>query len=588
MDHIVTLWRSSRGCCLISAVIALLLILGSCAAIGFGLARLTEAAEPSGLDVMLVIDQSGSLWELEGVGTDPTLTRMEAARLFASTLGVDGPLADYRLGVIYFGSTPTLVAPLTSLTRSADGRAAVLDALSAPPQPLGWTDVNAALALAYDHLVDGPNAHPNHARALVLFTDGRPQTADVTTPTADDASLAELRQWIERFASHQTTVVTVLLGNPITDADPQMNAVYRPFWTGLAHNGLAVRFYDVQAGDDLLDVYHEVAAHLQDSQSQGAIVDQAVQGDALLPIDIPAGWAQATFVARKSTPDLALTLLRPDGSSVQPGDPDVRQPGAPGERVEVWAIRQPQAGRWTLRAAGEGIVTLWLDFRPLPATPTPTHTATPAPATSTSTPTAAATRLPTATPTASPTWAAAILVAPAIDGEAPQAPEAPGRAPWGWIAFAGAAVVTAGGLGAAARRRRQPALEGKLRTLRTPEGERAGKAWDLGEQRRPTAGLGRGADQTVMLPGDPTLLPKTALIRTDRDSDGKIAPLLVDLSGAGMVQVKGRPRADRYTLADGDVIEIGAYQLRYENVNLRRQAQPWRPPTERRSAGGQM
>lgn len=584
MNHLTTLWRSSRGCCLASAVIALLLVLGSCAALGFGVAKLTEAASSAGLDVMLVVDQSGSLWELEGVGTDPAMARMEAARLFASTLGVDGPLADYRLGVIYFGTTPTLVAPLTSLTRSMDGRASVLDALSAPPEPLGWTDVNAALAMAYQHLIAGPDAQPDHAKAIVLFTDGRPQTAEITAPAADDATLAELRQWVRRFADQDVAFFTVLLGNPITDADPQMSAVYRPFWADLAQAGMKVRFYDVQAGDDLLDVYHEVTVQLQDSQSQGAILDQPVQGQTRMPIDIPAGWSQATFVARKSAPDLALTLLRPNGTPVQAGDADVRQRSTPGERVEVWSISLPPSGRWTIRAAGQGVVTVWLDYRALPPVPTPTETARPTPTArpkpTAATPSAHAASA-AATATSSPTSTQAAIVASIAGGEPPTpAPEA-ARTPWGWIVFAGAAVVTAGGLGAATLRRRRPVVEGKLRMIHAPEGERPGKTWDLGDSQRSALGLGRGSDQAVALPGDPELPPRAAIIRAERSADGKIAPWLIDLSNTGIAQVKGKPRSARIALADGDVIEIGAYQLRYENVSLHRQAQPWRPPAKR-------
>jgi hypothetical protein len=449
---------------------------------------------------------------------------------------------------------------------------------------MGWTDVNAALAMAYQQLVAGPEARPGHAKAIILFTDGRPQTAEVTTPAADDSSLAELRQWVRRFAGQDAAFFAILLGNPITDADPQMSAVYRPFWADLAQAGMKVRFYDVQAGDDLLDVYHEVSVQLQEGQSQGAILDRPVQGQAEMPVDIPAGWARATFVARKSTPDLSLTLLRPDGTPARAGDRDVRRQAATGERVEVWSIDAPQAGPWTLRADGQGVVTVWLDYRELPPTPTATQTAPPTPA-------ATATRSATSTPTASPTTTAtdtssstptATAVAAAVGvGADPEADPAPRQAPWGWLLLAGATIATAGGLGATSLRRRRPIVEGKLRVLQAPEGEQPGKTWNLGDSRRTVVGVGRGSDQLVALSNDPALLPKTALIRAERGADGHVTPWLVDLSGIGMVRIKGKPRGSRVALADGDVIEIGAYLLRYENVGLHRQAQPWRPPVAR-------
>jgi hypothetical protein len=585
MDHLTTLWRTSRGCCLVSAAVALLIVLGSCLALGFGVARLTEAASGGGLDVMLVVDQSGSLWELEGVGTDPKMARMEAARLLASTLGVDGPLADYRLGVIYFGTAPTLIAPLTSLTQSVDGRTTVLEALSHPPQPMGWTDVNAALALAYEQLIGSPTSRPNHAKVVILFTDGRPQTAELTTPAADDASLAELRRWVRRFDDEGAAIYTVLLGNPITNADPQMNAVYRPLWTDLAAASMSVRVYDVQAGDDLLDVYHELAVQLQNGQSQGAIVDQVVQGEALTPIEIEDGWERATFVVRKSTPSMVVTLLRPNGRVVQANDPDLRQHDSNTGRVEVWSVDSPQPGRWSIQASGSGVVTVWLDYRVLPPTPTVTDTAT---ATETATPTR--TPSPSATPTASPTATSTLgptptgtTLAALVNETLPPSPEPVGvKPPWGWLALAGATILVAGGgLGAISSRRRQPAVEGKLRLVHAPAGEPSGRAWDLGESGKATVALGGSRDCPIALTGDPTLLPKMALIRAERGADGQIIPWLIDLSGTGAAQVKGKPRTTRQTLADGDVIELGAYQLRYENLSLHRNAQAWRPPAGR-------
>ena len=130
-------------------------------------------------------------------------------------------------------------------------------------------------------------------------------------------------------------------------------------------------------------------------------------------------------------------------------------------------------------------------------------------------------------------------------------------------------------------RRRQPAVEGKLRLVHAPDGETAGRTWDLGESRSATVTLGNGRDCPVALTGDPTLLPKMALIRAERGADGQIIPWLIDLSGTGAAQVKGKPHSSRQALADGDVIQLGAYQLRYENLSLHRNAQAWRPPARK-------
>lgn len=582
MNTISHLWHSSRGCCLFMAILLLLIVLGSCAVLGFGLARLTEAAGATGLDVMLIVDQSGSLWELGGIGTDPAMMRMEAARLLSTYLGVDGPLPDYRLGVVYFGTTPELVMPLTSLTKDHGGREAVLAALGQPPELMGWTDVNAALALAYQELYQGERAVPDHAKAVVLFTDGRPQTAANSTPASDDAYLADLRQWVRRFSAEGATLATVLLVNPVTDHDSQMTAVYRPLWRDLAASGASVRFYDVQAGEDLLDVYHDLAVQLQRGETQGAILDDIVDGQAQATITIPPGWRQATLVMRRSNPALSVLILRPNGRPVQAADPDIRRRGD-GRQIEIWSIDRPEPGQWSLQIDGQGALTAWLDYRPLPPTPTPTiapsPSATSSPSQTTTIPVPVrASAVVTALP--APTISAPLLTASVDETEPTTA--AP---PWGWIAFAVVAVVTGGSLGLVLLRRQSPALEGKLRMVQAPEGEPAGRSWDFGQSRRSKVIVGTSRENDIMLARDPELLPRTAIIRAERGADGETIPVLSDLSGRQLAQVKGQPAGSRQMLQDGALIQIGAYQLRYENLTLRRQAKSWRPPSNRSTPG---
>lgn len=420
-DDLLHLWRSTRGCCLAIAALALLLLLGACVALGWGVAKWTEAAEEPGLDVMLLIDQSGSLWELGGVGTDPDLLRMEGARLFAATLGVDGAADSYRLGAVYFGSQPRLVAPLTPLTGPGNDRAAILAALAPDPQPMGWTDVNAALALAYQELFMSERAEPERLKALVLFTDGRPQTEALTTPAATQAYLDALRKQIQAFTDQGTRVYAVLLGNAASDADPLTRDVYRPLWVGLAETSSGVTFYDARSSQDLAPIYHDIVAQLHRSSSQGMVLRETVQDALEATVDVAYGWQSATFVVHKSVPGLQVILVQPDGQIVSADAPGVRYSSQLDRRYETWSIDQPAAGQWRVQIAGRGAVAVWLDYHLSPATPTASPTATPPPtATGGATKTASPTR--TVTPSPSPTATATplTLAAPRLEIVQPQ------------------------------------------------------------------------------------------------------------------------------------------------------------------------
>ncbi len=568
-DELMNLWRSARGCCLAIAALALLLLLGACVALGWGVARWTEAAGEPGLDVLLIIDQSGSLWELGDVGTDPDLLRMEGARLFAAALGVDGAAAGYRLGAIYFGSRPTLLAPLTPLTGQAGQRAALLAALAGDPQPMGWTDVNAALALAYDELFLSPRAQDDTAKAVVLFTDGRPQSETLDTPAALATYIDALRAQIQAFTAEGAAVHTVLLANTASDADPLTAELYRPLWVSLAQQDSSVQFYEARASQDLPVIYHDIVAQLHRSNSQGLVVQETVQDSLQATVDVAEGWQTATFVVHKSAPGLAVTLAQPDGQVLTADAPGVRYNGQLGGRYETWSIDRPAAGPWRVQVAGSGAVALWLDYRLAPATPTatasPSRTATP---TATASPTASATPSPTNTAALPPTATATPLAVPAQQ----QAMFATARrsATWGWLAGAAVSLAAVSLVGVGLRRRsRRPRLAGVLRVTRSPAGQTVGRSWDLSAQRRRSVTLGSGGRYDISLPGDALLPAQAALIRSPVDVDS--GPLLVDLTPQGALRVNDGPAGKQRVLADGDSIELGGYRLRYENLALRRQ-----------------
>lgn len=387
-----------RGCCLTLVVIALVLLVIGCVSLVFMAGR-ASAAPPEGPDIMMILDHSRSLWELGGIGSDPKMLRIDAARLFINTLGVDQDLA-YRLGSIAFGTDDRLTAPLTPLTDTRQ-RQALLEAV-ADPQPMGWTDVNKALALAYEQLFPAGQPVPDRQPVVFLMTDGRAETETTDTDQARRAYLGELEAWVHRFVNRGTQFHTVLLSNQATDADPQLQNVYRPLWIRLSRTFDTVYFHEARAAADLPAIYHAIAVGLQGAQTEGAVIERDVAGTVEEQIEVEPGLYRVTFVIRKGEPDLKVGIVQPDGALLQHSAPGVRFAG---DRLqEVWSVRHPQPGTWQVTLAGQGQVTVWKDYVPKPSTPTLTATATPTP-TATVTPTATPTvsPTPTATPTDTPT-----------------------------------------------------------------------------------------------------------------------------------------------------------------------------------------
>ena len=636
--------RTAGNCCLTIAIALILVLVAGCASIMF-IAGRASAAPAKGPDILLMLDHSQSLWELGGIGSDPDMLRVDAARLFINTLGVDQDLT-YRLGIIAFGTDAQLATPLTPLA-DADQRRTLLKAV-VNPQPMGWTDVNKALALARDQLSPGGRPAPGRQPTIILMTDGRPEIETTNTAQARQAYLNELEGWVRQFADQGTVFHTVLLSNQATDADPELQTVYRPLWLKLSREFDTVYFHEARTAADLPAIYHAIAVGLQGAQTAGPVIQGAIAGHVKKEIAVESGLYRVTFVIRKSKPDIEVEIMQPDGAALQAATAGVRFAG---DRLqEVWSVRDPAPGTWTVVLDGQGEVTIWKDFVPAPHTPTPTATATP-----TTTPTATATPVPTDTPTptvtVSPTITPIILarwqiISPKAGGTYPPGKPIPVRvrppdlpvvpitamvqdqdgkeiasvtlqandqgdltgeiqaldiagdyalslstaepegqatsqdsvqvsfqiAPPGrpWMPIMGLTIVVIGLLVAAGsyvftaqNHERTAPVEGRLRLIRAPDGERPGQHWDLDTLHKNLIAIGRaGCD--VLLPNDDQVPLRAAEIVGQRNGSHDVDILLRPLDPTCRVndQLAGREQP----LWDRDKIQIGSYVLRYENL----------------------
>jgi hypothetical protein len=320
---------------------------------------------------MLLIDNSNSMFDKEGIGSDPNRHRIEAAQMVINYLGIDDESAAHRVGVIFFGGKARLIAPLTQLTDET--RRAELASLIAEPERMAWTDPAEALSLAHGTLVG--EEQRGRRRVVILLTDGKPEWDGKRTTGERQVIIEDLRRIGSSYAQDDIYLFTLLLSNPATAADPDIAHTYAPLWSDLSRMTKGA-FYQVDQADDLLGVYHDILVTLSAVQTEGPVLDVAVEQDARREtVTVEPDLARVTFLIHISHPDVVVELQRPDGRALEPQAPDVRHAGR--NTTAIWTVRRPQAGEWRVLMDGKGTVTVWKDYQA--ATPTRTPTLTPSP-----------------------------------------------------------------------------------------------------------------------------------------------------------------------------------------------------------------
>jgi hypothetical protein len=508
-----------RGCsCCLFIVLAALLGVALIIFLGY---RIVNAGAPSS-DTVLAIDHSPSNFECDGIGTDPDLLRVQAARLFIAYQGAESGTARHRLAILHFGGQVQPVAPLTDLG-TAGARRNLIDALERV-EPIAWTDPALALDAADGLLAAG--GRPGR-QTVVLFTDGDP------VPEPGRAGQVPYRdvmdQAVARLRDNDVALIVVLLAAQDTSCGRRMTAGWLDLWDGWTATTPGGALYTAQAAADLLPIYHAIARDLSGAQAGAPLVRTLpLPGDAPIRVTAPVTQplASMTLTVWKSAPAVTVAILDPAGAAAAPG-PRVTRAGEPGrDREEVWRISEPQLGDWQIVLGGAGRVSVWQDILlPAPSATPPPPSATPTPA---------------ATPTAVPVRAAA------------QGGTGAGRK--GAVA-AGGAAAAALVLGLTVTRRRPAAnLSGDLIPVTAPEGA----AWPATltlSGRRPIT-IGRGVHSEWRLSpweGSVALTPGHAATTV-------LAPV------SGSAALNGVPLRHPVALKDGDIITCGPYRIRYENL----------------------
>lgn len=550
-------WLRFAGCLGFLGLLLALFVL-----LAFALARNAGALEavplPEDLAVQLVIDNSNSMFDKDGVGTDPELLRMAAARLFIEYLGVDDSRFHPSCGLVFFGTEAIAMSPLSSLAEAS--QRATLAELLTDPQRLGWTDHLKALEMARHGLeeVEG-------RKAIILLTDGKPEWKDQPAPEEQAAYRDGMAALGRQLADEGIALFIILLAGPHTTTDAEIATVWQPMWQDMAAVTGEGRFLIAQDAADMPAVYHDIVVALAGRQSDGAVIDDVVApGGLRQTVPVEPDLARLILVVRKSHPATNVTIYRPDGTTAARAADDqglALVSGGPLE--EIWTFVNPEPGDWVVTADGEGRLTVWKDFEV--ATPSPVPT-TPAPATATATPMATSTTVATATTAATAT--ATPLPVPTATA-APVSPAGPvttdhneGRLVA--LLLGAVAVLAAGIVGNVAMRRRKrlPVLSGTLHVYELTGEAQASKSFDLYAMGKTAVTLGAG-ETDIQLPS----LPSPLVLRVQPKPAG--GPEIV-ISANPNITFDGRRLVAEQPVYDGDVFTAGGLRLRYENLQRRR------------------
>ena len=514
------------------------------------------------LAVWLLINNSNSMSDRDGIGSDPNLLRLDAARLFLSYLGVDDSAAQHQAGVIFFGSTAETAVPLTPLTHE-DQRATLFAQLANPPRQ-GWTDPLAAIDLAQAER----NALPTeHRTAVILLTDGKPEWSNAPTPEQQAAYRTALLTRSNVLASSNTALFIILLANPATDNDPDIAAFWEPLWQEMSAATPVGAYFVAREAADLPGIYHDIVASLTGNISAGIVYQTAVPASGTeTTLTIPPDLDQVTLVISKADPNQTIELIAADGRLLTPSDLTVRQAGGHQAPEEVWVIEQPPSGEWVLRIEGAGKVTVWQDGKPAllsTATPSPSP---PPQETETTIPAQelAATTAPlafTATTRPLPTGTATAVSQPPF--APPQPPSESALSNWLWgLGISGTLLGSISAMLLAHRASQQPHLSGTVRLLNGVHTADGQTLVELDAFRRDSLRLGHP-------PADIPIPNTTAQITLSLGrAFGDIHEILVK-SSSGTPLLDGVPLTQERRLLDTAVLDIGGVQLRYENLRLR-------------------
>jgi Mg-chelatase subunit ChlD len=334
---------SGKGRRFLPVLVSLLLSLTLALAATPPAARAETAPGPLRADVVLLLDRSGSM-----AGNDPTGLGPTGAEVF---LGMLDP--NDRVAVIAFDTGARTLLPLSPV---GDGSAARM-AIKSMGKPTGqWTDIKGALTAALDQLGPGAGgpaaggqaaedqtgqtqAEPVRQPAVVLFTDGKPETQPGGVPAGYRDQMA---REISRLAGRNIPVFSVGLGQADFDTLNQIAL------------GTKAESFAATSSAQIVQLFTDVLSRIKERQLVVGYSEDLAPGKDGKP---------HTFQVPPYTRLLTLSGVGAGGVSLKGQMPGgAALDAAPGVKITrggnyvVYTIPNPPPGAWVVQLQGTGRV----------------------------------------------------------------------------------------------------------------------------------------------------------------------------------------------------------------------------------------
>lgn len=305
-----------------------------------------------GVDLIILIDQSGSMWGSAGrPATDPEDLRVDSARYLIDYMAFDNkfvnPHRTNRVVVIGFGSPDKthIMVNLTSLD-TEEGIASAKESIEA--ESLGNTNFISALRLVREVFPPASDEEVRSGlrrRVIVILTDGGPYDGR-------ELSYGEYFTEIQDYYANELGADIYPLYTICVDEPGRYWSDVKAHWSTIAGEGHTRRVEDIK---EARRVMVSLLCPLLNEPGVGTECRLQEIGEHFMPPYVRS----VSFSFLKYDPDAKISLYQPDGSEVTPNDQNVLE-YVSGDYSELWMLDEPQAGCWHSERVGTGKVDVFI------------------------------------------------------------------------------------------------------------------------------------------------------------------------------------------------------------------------------------
>ncbi len=289
-----------------------------------------ELSSFSVLDVMVIIDQSGSMER-----TDPYEKRVSAFEILANSLMLKSDPADpHRLGAVNFGTDAPddHYIPLTKIDdeRVADEIAGEVEALN-----LGWTNFIDPLEKARLSFEEADTLDLNRIPVVIIFTDGEPNDPR-------DLRREEYFEEIEEYVAEYPEEVEIFI--IALDKEDEFWPECEPFWAEMIPEANIFKIEDMVT---LGEKYNDIIRDLLGIPEVDKIEVPAEGKD----FEVKPYLEAMELQVYTDYPDLDLELVKPDGTILDYEKEKVFVRELMGGKI-IW-VERPEHGTWRYQIVQE-------------------------------------------------------------------------------------------------------------------------------------------------------------------------------------------------------------------------------------------